>query len=300
MGVQSHERATPDAGATGKDGPQASPVGLPPAPSVTSFVHTREPEQSWQSRLWQMFPPSDYKAKMVIWWEPGDTWEPIQRWVIYQVMPYQTKVRGRVVDAVPPQIRKQLEGPHPRSSGFYSEMYERWMNGPAPLITKTAWEIARVHKGWARPYWIVQGDKGGHRYRAFSWEKYLSKMAGGTGQLPLAGDLPYAEPDEQTWDALGQAGRWHSAALGAAGLALKHPAQLSPDEWDMVKNIAGSYSKWMGDQIAEDADELAFALRKAEVPRPVGFKPEAIDYDAEEEDRVNDLAYSITGSRPTL
>lgn len=269
-------------------------------PSVTSFIHTREPEQSWQSRLWQIAPPSPHKAKLVIWWEPGDTWEPVQRWVIYQVLPYQTYVKGKLVAAVPPIIRKQLEGPHPRSSGFYSPVYERWVEGPAPGITKTAWEIARVHKGWARPYWVVQGDKGGHRYRSFPWERYLMKMGGGSGQLPMAGDLPYAEPDERTWDAIGQAKQWHEAGLGAAGLALKHPAQLSPDEWDMVKNIAGSFSKWMGDQIAEDADELAWGLRKLGVSTPVGFKPEKTDYDEGEHDFTEELAHTITGTRPEI
>ena len=128
---------------------------------VDALIWTRVPHPSWQEELDRIAPPADMtrgqlpKARAVIWWEAGDEWEPIQRWFIYQVLPKA---------AIHPSILAELEGPHPRSKGRYSGKLGCWVDGPAPHITKTQWELYRKFGGLAKPYWVVQGSGRGHRY----------------------------------------------------------------------------------------------------------------------------------------
>lgn len=274
-----------------------TPAELPP---VDQFIHTREPDPSWQSRLWAIAPPTEHKAKFVIWWEPGDAWEPVQRWIIYQVLPYSTIRDKKEIELVPEKVRDQLQGPHPRSGGEYSPVAQRWIKGPAPLITKTAWEIHRVHRGWAKPYWVIQGDQGGHRYRLHSWESYLSKLVGGKTDTPAPGDLPYAEPDERTFRALAEATQWHELAIKSALIAKSHRSRLSPVEWAEIETAARAVSKHLGTQAEEHSDELGWALRKAQLSTPVGFRPQKTDYDQADHEFVEDLAHTIAGEVPSL
>lgn len=258
---------------------------------VDALIWERVPHPSWQEELDRITPPdrAENKARSVIWWEPGDEWEPIQRWIVYQMVP---------LKAVPPEIIRQLNGPHPRSAGEYSKKLGCWKNGPAPLITKTAWVLHQKFKGWAKPYWIVQGDNGGHRYDLFPWERVLLHLQTGKRDLPLAGDLPYAEPDQRTYDALRFAQRRHDETMKIALMATKYRGKLDGEDAAMVEKVARQYVAAWGEKIATNADELAWAMkRNTSLARTDA--PDS-DYVEDEEELVHELMHEWTGNVPKL
>lgn len=286
-------------GSTGQGGDNvglglpASPVALASAPADL-FIWKREPRQEWQSALDKIAPPAEFdnKARAVIWWEPGDEWEPIQRWMIYQVLPRK---------AIPPDILLQLMGNHPRSKGRYSQRMRCWVDGPAPSITRTAWEIFRVTGGWAKAYWVVQGPNGGHRFKLQRWEGVLSMLHGGKPDTPAPGDLPYAEPDERTFQKLREAAKWSEAALGAAMLSTKHRGAVSAEEWAQIETAAKGVLEWFGTATDKHADELKWALaRDTGVARlGPGEKPKE-NYERDAEEFLHDIRHTIAGTVPGM
>ena len=236
-----------------------------------SFIWTRKPRLEWVHRLHTMRPMTDHTTGLAIAWEPGDPWEPVQRWFIYEVFPKH---------AIPDPIREQLEGPHPREQGhpcFGKNDYGtwcqcpipkmRWVGGTSPSITRQAWTLYRKYGGWARPLWVIQGKDGGHKYRFTQWESRLSAMVGGPQQPPAAGDLPYAEPDERTWE---HVHLYADPALlkmyrGLVGFGLRRPGDFDATDQKAAEFAAKEVLKSFGLRVSEHADELAWALKQQNV-----------------------------------
>ena len=258
---------------------------------VDALIWDRVPHPSWQEQLDRITPPSraENKARAVIWWEPGDEWEPIQRWIIYQVLPKKT---------IPAHILKQLEGPHPRSTGAYSEKLGCWKGGCAPDITKTAWAIYQKFGGWAKPYWVLQGDNGGHRYALFPYERVLLHLYAGKKDVAAPGDLPYCEPDQRTWNALFEARDRTDEVQKTAMLATKYRGKLDGEDEAAVEATARAFIASWGEQISQHADELAFALRRA--PEMAREDRKEVDYAADDEALVHELMHEWTGNVPKL
>lgn len=267
------------------------------APTLTTQTHVdalvwdRVPHPSWQEELDRITPASnhEHKERGVIWWEPGDTWEPIQRWIIYKLWPKK---------ATPAHILAELEGPHPRSQGRYSERLGRWVDGPAPHITKTAWEIYRKFGGWAQPYWVLQGTNGGHRYKLFPWEKVLLHLATGRKDTAAPGDLPYCEPDQRTWDALWKAKASSDEAMKVAALATKYRGKLDGEDAVTVEKAARAFVASWGESVAQHADEFAWALKRNQGMARTEAKE--ADYSADEDELVHELMHEWTGNVPKL
>lgn len=272
-------------------------LDLATAPTLTSqtqvdaLIWDRVPHPSWQEELDRITPASNFehKERGIIWWEPGDTWEPVQRWIIYKLWPKK---------AIPAHILKQLQGPHPRSKGNYSERLGCWVNGCAPDITKTAWEIYQKFGGWAQPYWVLQGENGGHRYNLFPWERVLLHLATGRKDVALPGDLPYCEPDRRTWAALWEAKQRSDEALKLAALATKYRGELDGENAQMVDQAAREFVRSWGESVAQHADELSWAMRRnSSMARS---DAQEVDYAADEEDLIRELRHEWTGNVPKL
>src|SRR5687768_14939867 len=110
----------------------------------------------WRQDLAQVSPPLDQLSYLHLRWEPGDPWNPVNRWVIWQLLP---------IERTNPEYLKELNGPHPRSTGLYDEIAERWVGGTCKLIDLGTYELFRETGRYGRRWWVVQGSKGGHRYR---------------------------------------------------------------------------------------------------------------------------------------
>lgn len=213
----------------------------------------QDPE--WQRRLDQIAPPGGKLSYLHLYWEPGYEWEPIGRWMIGQVIPNAN---------IAPAIRELLDGPNPADHGHF-EMDEygkrRWVTD-LPGVSRRQWHFYRDHGGYLRPYWVVQGTKGGHRYQFTHAERSIIRLNGGNPEPPAPGDLCYAVPDERTFAELGKRDML-SKYVYAVDYMEKEATRKRLDESErrgmeeMRKQVWDS----LADQVGGYASEMEFAMR---------------------------------------
>lgn len=181
------------------------------APSGVSDLYRRDPPVSretlaeWQRQLNQAVPPTDKLSHLLIRWEPGDEWMPIQRWFLWQVI-------DPAHHPIEPWILQELKGPAPRSTGHpcfvgycaCDVKKNRWVGGACRYIDQATWDLYQERFLCGNRWWVIQGDKGGHRKRweVGGLESTVSKMKGHGEQPPLPGDLPYAPFDSRVIEAV--------------------------------------------------------------------------------------------------
>lgn len=171
---------------------------------MESFTWTRDVPRGWQEQLDALFPRDGIFAWLHLeWWagerfkvwHPGGFWQVaeqrVQRWVIYQM-----SWPGHIPDLVLPD----LEGPHPRLRGHWEPATLEWVSDCS--VSREQWELYRRTGCYAQPFWILQGDRGGHKRRFTPLESRLLKANGRPGDPPFPGDLPYAELDNRVLDQL--------------------------------------------------------------------------------------------------
>lgn len=149
------------------------------------------------------------------YWEPGEPWFPVGRFVVAQVTPRAWLEREcdlyREVGEDPGHTTfAELEGPDPRDGGHYDVALGRFVHDPTrlpPSITQRQWQLWRdpAVGGLASPVWIVQGSRGGHKLAYNRHEQILNRLHGRPGTPPVPGSLPYAPVDQRTFRALEQA-----------------------------------------------------------------------------------------------
>jgi hypothetical protein len=169
--------------------------------------------QAWVDRLNQVVRPEG-GSWLVLRWEPGEPWWPIERWAIWQVRP------RSLTALLYPEHLKELDGLNPRRTGHAcfpgwcpGHKAEEWSNpqfkmrwtrpgGDAGYIDYWQWKFYHETGGpngglFGTRWWVIQGDKGGHRWNLSQGEMELRQLRGMPIHTPLAGTLPYAPFDER-------------------------------------------------------------------------------------------------------
>lgn len=211
------------------------------------MVWSKEPDPEWDRLLALVAPPSEHLSHLRIFWEPGDSWEPIHRWFIWQMRP-----KGKTN----PEIWHALNGPHPRSTGQYNSKTGLWENGANPLIDRQTWEVYQKTGLYGTRWWVIQGNHGGHKYRMDPLESRISKMNGGPKDTPIPGLLPYAEFDMRTL--------WKIAALDRLRLYKglirycdrKHES-LDQEERDAKVEAQGQVWNWLKSQTDQTYESIS-------------------------------------------
>ena len=267
-----------------------------PVSARTLVEYERAPLASWQAMLDTQH--IEGTARVIVAWEPGDRWQPIHRWMLWQLQPWAH---------VDQTFRQELQGPHPRSTGHYCAdgacvcpiKTNRWRGGAARLIDRRTWEIARQHYQttgeWVRPrrFWVVQGDQGGHPFAVGMAEEKLRQSLKLPADVPSAGDLLYAEPDARMMTALERYDLWRYAhgiadpMTNGAQLAIKAlqatEREAHTNQW---RTLMGLSEEW--------ADGAGFAARQDGLHRlrmsPVGHKHQSADVDAARDSYINDFS----------
>jgi len=143
------------------------------------FYASREPRPEWLEACQRVAPPTEHASHLTVRWVPGTPEAPIQRWVAFECIPTQYAQYLPALSALDPESADPMH---------------RW-----------AWEYWTTRHALPIPTWVFQGAGGGHPYAWTEHERVLAKA--GVLQpleLPLPGDLPYAEPDARAFGALQQ------------------------------------------------------------------------------------------------
>jgi hypothetical protein len=210
----------------------------------------------WQADLETVVPRTTRVPWLKIVWQSGWEYEPVQRFELYEMHP--------VTDWVPGAIMESLQGPSPREVGVWHigpDGIKRWISDS--LVSLMQWNLYRETGCYSSRYWIIQGNKGGHRLQWNGTERAFFQMQyGETADLPLPGALPYAPYDERVKQQVIRADRmrqWKQALAwderaktkdGAAKFLAEHKAALS-------RQLNETMLKFLDEQIGAAVDGVS-------------------------------------------
>jgi hypothetical protein len=255
--------------------------------NLATFHHTREVPPQWQAALERRWPRSDRVTWLKLVWEPGFKVRshearkfveyPVQRWVIYEMVPMKEYVPFEIID----DLKKQS----PRILGKDVQDSELGLRGwmSDSLVSRTQWELYRETGQYGRRLWIIQGISGGHPEALSDNEREFLEMRGHGGvEMPEPGDLEYAEFDERvlyrllaldkllkwdqniTWDQRSErktkAGVWVRRDRQREEMTLN--AQLLDYLDETVESITRDLSHKAMSEIQEQADPTLPAFRE--------------------------------------
>jgi hypothetical protein len=228
--------------ARGQDAPRDEYMPDNPVDAVTYA--------NWRQRLRMVSPHHDNLSFLYLMWEPGWPWEPVGRHMLFECLPIQFVDPELVMDL-------QCEDPaklttHDAMTGEISQK---------TLVTAMQWRIYRETGRYGRPFWVIQGDNGGHKVFLSDTEKKLLKMAGYPDAFPSPGELPYAPFDNRVIDHVVR----HDKLQRANGDVKRMARMAATGNTDRAKALRREVVKWLGEQMEESAKTLVKQLHAADV-----------------------------------
>jgi hypothetical protein len=239
---------------------------------------SREQVAQWQRMLDEHCPVTDRLSRLVLRWEAGDPWQPIQRWVVWQCLdPKHVTIE--------PWVRSALNGPHPRATGHYcgdgyclcAMKRNKWVGGATRLLDRQTWELHRDTGLYGTRWWVLQGRSGGHRF-AWAPDEPQATVAAAKGlptQTPAPGDLPYATLDGRTLRAIDRERR-AGFVMDALADAHQRLAAITAEEKAQATDAAKALWAWSDEEATrlwdEGANLLPHYLAEQYGRAPVGYK----------------------------
>jgi hypothetical protein len=243
--------------------------------------------EAWERAVWSIAPPSNFLTWLKIVWEPGDVWEPVERYMIYQM---------RAPRLCRPEILAALRGPSPRSTGHYcAQGYclcamkaNRWRGGATSMIDYAQWRLFQATGHFGKRWWCIQGDQGGHRHQLDQIEAKVSRIFGGPSDTPAPGDLPYADFDLRTFRKVAELDRvrmWK----GVTDYTMRNHATMDAEEKDEGERARWALWSWLESQVKQTVQKIghkgANALKDA-APRTLGKPVHHLDEEAIQQDFI--------------
>lgn len=154
------------------------------------------------------------------------------------------------------------------------------------LMTRWAWELHLATGCYPQPFWVVQGDQGGHKWSFSEQEARLAEMNGFPAEPPEPGTLPYAPLDRRVLEkivAYDQLPYWNMLAKGHHELDER---DLDEREAEMMREGNRQLWKWLDTQVDRAVEESGVAL--AGDPG-AGYRDSDADYEEIEEEFINSI-----------
>lgn len=215
--------------------------------------HSRSTIAGWQRELDDVFYLGPQLSRLVVRYEPGDPWQPIGRYLLWQCVDPSYVL-------IEPWNLKALNGPSPRSTGHYcapgwclcDEKTNRWRGGASRFVDKETWRLYQETGLFGQRWWTIQGTKGGHRFQLAKDElaSHVMNIKTGQSDTPSAGDLPFAPFDARVIRAIRAERRAGviEAFLKSAG---SKKLALSAEEEAEAKAKAHALWQWTEDRAEE-------------------------------------------------
>ncbi len=247
--------------------PAGSAVSL--APGFDPIGPTPEPE--WQRALDRLAPRDGVLSWLKLAWLPGYAWQPVGRWVLYQMVEK---------DRTPDVVLRHLDGPDPRTLGAWDPVAGRWVS--RAQVSRFQWDLYRSTGCYATTFWIVQGARGGHRAKFDRVESALSVMRGGPAEPPVPGALPYAPFDNRVVAMLDPlVNRFDERFRQVVDFANRRPDALNAEDLGVAKRMQDELWRWLESQVQEtlepEGDLLRRAYDGADLPRSTLSRAEIAD-----------------------
>lgn len=136
------------------------------------------PPADWEERLRAINPKTELHSWLLFYW-----YRLKERWVLYDCVP-------RSLITPEQQLRP----------GFFGRDFFRAVDGPPPrelmrsqinpYISDAQHEMHRLHRVYACPFWVLEGDQGGHQVAFTPDQREHLVSIGANDQPPKIGSLP--------------------------------------------------------------------------------------------------------------
>lgn len=228
------------------------------------MILTREPPIAWADALARIAPRSERFSWLLLYWWAGEPWQEVQRWSVWEMLPQAWLCRTpRFADQFAP-VLAALEGPPPKSLRRFGPTGQ-FLYSEAE-VTQEQWELWRATNCLARPFWIIQGDRGGHKWSFSPPEAMLLKLYGLPTEPPRPGDLPYAEWSDRTAAALRVHRELHDQSLTlvrpGVDADVAHRTARVHEERDFRRSLLA----WLRPQIRGSLAEQDTAIKGLDLP----------------------------------
>ena len=200
-------------------GPALGPVRLPAPADLPAW-------QANVTRLWGG--PNQHVSWLHLDWYDD---EGVNRLVLWQVVP---------IEQCGPFQRDILLGPPPGK-----DRYGRQTGTP---MVRIQWDLCQRLHGWASPYWIVQGERGGHKRRFDHVEQQTLRMAGLPTEPPVPGALSYAPFDQRVIDQVMARDRMLKYKH-CLDFAERRPEQIDAEDRATLEMMRAEHLKWLERQV---------------------------------------------------
>lgn len=172
------------------------------------FVRERTPPPNWVHALASVSRPADRLSHVELWWEAGEPWGPVQRWVIYELSPTWTLSadhHGLMALEYPCCCARQWVRltADDESTAERQEMVSQDVvfcpkcGGRRSVAFRRIYDTYHKRGYFARPFWIIQGGSGGHKVQYTEDESTIAAAMGLGRRPPTPGSLPYADFDRR-------------------------------------------------------------------------------------------------------
>lgn len=255
-----------------------------------SIEYDRSVDPAFQEQLEAMTGVSDAIPHLRAAWEPGRPWitreiegvpgapgartvvtnHLVQRYMIYEMIPI-----GQVAE----ELRDQLDGPHPDRVIRYDPKVAAIYAPEDYAITAVQWELyhASGRRFFPNPFWVVQGDSGGHKLQFTPLEKRYLRMMELPSDPAAPGDLPYAPLDGRVLRQLTTYLRLKQADREFRALKAENPEEYKRLKAEREEQYRRDLWKFAMSQVTTEearditrilqSDKLMLGTRAVEVPK---------------------------------
>jgi hypothetical protein len=133
---------------------------------------------AWLPQLREISPITEQHSFLVPYW-----YRARERWVLYDGLPIELidPKQPMGVGAMGHEVIQWLRGPAPRD-------LEDWQR--SPWVSDVQHEMHRLYGVYARPFWVLQGESGGHQVRYSPEQVNFLTQCGAAMEPPAIGSLP--------------------------------------------------------------------------------------------------------------
>lgn len=226
---------------------------------------TERERQEWQRELELVTGArrENFTWLHLYWWE-GEVWQKIQRWSIWEMFPPSfLSATPRHAEQFAP-VLAALRGPPPRDFRVFDGAGQ-FMRSDA-TVTQDQWDLYQATGCFARPFWVIQGDRGGHKFQFNHQEGQLLRLEGLEGTPPAPGDLEYAPWDNRVRDQLAKQKELYDASQSGVPVgASRHEAFLvsrkNREQWFRTQLL-----EWLRPQVRQKVEELDSVIKAIDLP----------------------------------
>lgn len=173
---------------------ETAPIVGENVPNSVSDVMVPFPAE-WLEKLRDVNPISDVHSYLLPY-----RYRARERWVLYDCVP-----RNLIDPDLPvcvgmtgEQFLERVEGKAPR---------DRDADDFCPYVSDVQHEFYRLHQVYARPFWVLQGESGGHQVAFDPWQKNLLAAQGLPTEPPQIGTLDACPFDNRVMQRLRELSR---------------------------------------------------------------------------------------------